>query len=367
MTDRNGRAAGTDLPAGDDGHRASSSSRTRRTARSSRLAAKPSGRRSIGQLWTQAAVLSGPSVGRRKQRLRSDVDRRLRTWVPTFEEADRRHESDHRCARKRRTRTRPCRSPMDLVTSSASGIDPDISPEAAYYQAPRVAAARHLSVGTVNALIVRLSARARSWLSRRAARQRARSESRAGRAALKPQSYPSASSWTVGAGVNGRARTISSRAPASSKRRAKASRCGQRGRRCVPPTAIVVSGRVRAISSSRFGASSAARSSIHSALIARASSANSAIFAARRPCPAFRRRGDRKVDLETRRQAARAANQRDVVVARHDAEQQALERRAEMRSRVSARSASRSASSRSDDRFSMRKKFASAVSMRSGG
>jgi K+-transporting ATPase ATPase C chain len=45
--------------------------------------------------------------------------------------------------------------PMDLVTSSASGIDPDISPEGAYYQAPRVAAARHLSVADVNALIAR--------------------------------------------------------------------------------------------------------------------------------------------------------------------------------------------------------------------
>jgi K+-transporting ATPase ATPase C chain len=43
--------------------------------------------------------------------------------------------------------------PMDLVTSSSSGIDPDISPEAAYYQAPRVAAARHLSIDKVNALI----------------------------------------------------------------------------------------------------------------------------------------------------------------------------------------------------------------------
>jgi potassium-transporting ATPase KdpC subunit len=43
--------------------------------------------------------------------------------------------------------------PMDLVTSSASGIDPDISPEGAYYQAPRVAKARGLSVTAINAII----------------------------------------------------------------------------------------------------------------------------------------------------------------------------------------------------------------------
>ncbi len=43
--------------------------------------------------------------------------------------------------------------PMDLVTSSASGIDPDISPAGAYYQAPRVAKARHLSLDAVRSLI----------------------------------------------------------------------------------------------------------------------------------------------------------------------------------------------------------------------
>jgi K+-transporting ATPase ATPase C chain len=43
--------------------------------------------------------------------------------------------------------------PVDLVTASASGLDPDISPAAAYYQAGRVARVRHLSVDQVNTLI----------------------------------------------------------------------------------------------------------------------------------------------------------------------------------------------------------------------
>jgi K+-transporting ATPase ATPase C chain len=45
--------------------------------------------------------------------------------------------------------------PMDLITSSASGIDPDISPEAAYYQAPRIAKLRKLSVTDVDALVAK--------------------------------------------------------------------------------------------------------------------------------------------------------------------------------------------------------------------
>jgi potassium-transporting ATPase KdpC subunit len=43
--------------------------------------------------------------------------------------------------------------PIDLVTSSASGIDPDISPESAYWEAPRIAKARKLSVAAVDAII----------------------------------------------------------------------------------------------------------------------------------------------------------------------------------------------------------------------
>jgi K+-transporting ATPase ATPase C chain len=48
--------------------------------------------------------------------------------------------------------------PVDLVTTSASGLDPDISPAAAEYQVARVAGARNMTPDAVRAVVARHTA-----------------------------------------------------------------------------------------------------------------------------------------------------------------------------------------------------------------
>jgi potassium-transporting ATPase KdpC subunit len=54
---------------------------------------------------------------------------------------------------KRKAENADMAVPIDLVTTSGSGLDPDISPQAALFQVPRVARARNLSEDRLRQLV----------------------------------------------------------------------------------------------------------------------------------------------------------------------------------------------------------------------
>jgi len=114
---------------------------------------QPVGSALIGQRWTgpqwfygrpsavqnDAATSSGTNLGPRSQQLADDIKARATTilkmetpYTPGVTTAD---------------------IPVDLLTASGSGLDPDISVAAARFQAPRIASARGLPLDQVMSLI----------------------------------------------------------------------------------------------------------------------------------------------------------------------------------------------------------------------
>jgi K+-transporting ATPase ATPase C chain len=77
----------------------------------------------------------GSNLGHTAQKLRDRVA------------ADRRRLLDENSAQRERE------VPVELLTASASGLDPHLSPEAALWQVPRIAAARHVAEERVRAII----------------------------------------------------------------------------------------------------------------------------------------------------------------------------------------------------------------------
>ena len=74
----------------------------------------------------------GPTSQKLRERVRADL-RRLRAENPNA----------------------PGPVPVELVTASASGLDPHLSPEAARWQVPRIAAARRVAASEIAALVAR--------------------------------------------------------------------------------------------------------------------------------------------------------------------------------------------------------------------
>ena len=98
-------------------------------------------------------LLSSPPIGRR-QRLRRHLFRRLEPGPIQQSLVDRIQGSIDKLATENPGKP----VPIDLVTTSGSGLDPDITPDAAYFQVPRVAKARSISEDRIRQLIAQHTA-----------------------------------------------------------------------------------------------------------------------------------------------------------------------------------------------------------------
>jgi K+-transporting ATPase ATPase C chain len=110
---------------------------------------KPVGSTEIGQLWKgpqwfygrpsvigyDASTSSGSNLGPRSQSLANAITQRANAII--------RLEGPYHPG------LTASQIPDDLLTASSSGLDPDISPAAARFEAPRIAAVRHLSLAAV--------------------------------------------------------------------------------------------------------------------------------------------------------------------------------------------------------------------------
>jgi K+-transporting ATPase ATPase C chain len=113
---------------------------------------KVTGSAIIGQLWTKPQYFQGrPSAAGKGYDPTSTGGTNLGPTSKKLLDADKATIA----ALKKANPAAVGEPPIDLVATSGSGIDPDISPEAALWQVPRVAAARHLSPDAVHALVER--------------------------------------------------------------------------------------------------------------------------------------------------------------------------------------------------------------------
>jgi len=112
---------------------------------------KPIGSAIIGQLWTKPQYFQGrPSAaGKNGYDPTSTGGTNLAPTSKKLIDATKATIA----ALKKANPNAPGEPPIDLVTSSGSGIDPDISPAGAFYQVPRVAAARKMTPEAVRTLV----------------------------------------------------------------------------------------------------------------------------------------------------------------------------------------------------------------------